>query len=843
MFADRVTAADAVLAAPYSPPAGGFDEVYTADGQIRPHWRYLARALGALGLVELERRAEEIQRLVREHGVTYHVYGDAQGTDRPWDLDPIPLLISSQEWAGIEAGLTQRAEVLNLILKDLYGPCELIKKGLLPPELVYAHGGFLRPCAGIRLNSHHWLTLYAADLARGPHGAIRVLSDRTQTPSGAGYALANRMVISRILPSLFRDAQVHRLALFFHSLRLAIAALAPRRETEPCIVVMSPGPLNETYFEHGYLASYLGYTLVQGDDLIVTDGRVWLRSLQGLEPVDVILRRVDDHCCDPMALWADSRLGVPGLVEAVRLGSVALVNPLGSSLLENPGLSAFLPAIARYFLGQPLELPSVTTWWCGDPAGRSHVLAHLDKLVIKPIYRAFGSHPVFGPLLSAKERAAWGERIGAHPEAYVGQEFLRPSSTPALIDQRIVTCQTVLRSYLVARADGYVVMPGGLTRAAPDHAPCIISNQTGARAKDTWVLASEPEQHVSLWTSQARAAVLTLRRMLPSGAADNLFWFGRYAERAEQSLRLLRTVLNGCSDAPEFGEGSQHTCTGELLGVLARLINIPDKDPVLRAKRVPEILAAIFDPNRFGNVAYDLNALIQAASAVRDRLDNDTWRVIHTIRGHLQVLARHSLEPVADLQNVLDELVTALAALAGLLTETTIRGQSWLFLDLGRRLERAVLLIAILRATLLPPPPAPLEGFLLEALLRATASLITYRRRYQAMPRRKAVLELLLTDVTHPRALAYQLACLQAHLESLPKHPGRGLGTERALLREAQAALSLAQFDDSEPLRQSLDPVLSQISRLLRQCSDTLTHHYFTDMCGPHQLLTPEVGP
>src|SRR5919108_296395 len=443
------------------------------------------------------------------------------------------------------------------------------------------------------------------------------------------------MVISRILPSLFRDAQVHRLSLFFHSLRMTLVALSPEREEEPHIVVLSPGPLNETYFEQGYLASYLGYPLVQGDDLSVVDGRVWLRSLQGLESVDVILRRVDDHYCDPVELLPDSRLGVPGLVEATRRGAVVVVNPL---------------------------------------------------------YRGFGTRPVFGPLLSAKERMIWSERIRLHPHAYVGQELIHLSSTPALLDSRIVACQTLLRSFLVARADGYVVMPGGLTRIAPDRGPCIISNQAGAISKDTWVLASEPEKQVSLWIPQARPTALSPHRMLASGAANNLFWLGRYTERAEQNLRLLRTVLDISNNALEFGEGHQRACIGELLRTLARLTNIPvsaNDDP----EGVPAVLAAIFDPDRFGTVVYDLHTAIQAAYAVRDRLDHDAWRVIHTICRHLQRLAELRRGPVGDLQDALDEVITTLAAFSGLMTETLIRGQSWLFLDMGRRLERAMALI------------------------------------------------------------------------------------------------------------------------------------------------------
>ncbi len=846
-----VRPADSPLASPYAPPTDGYDEMLAPDGQVRSHWKHLARALAELGPLEFEHRAEESRRLLRESGVTYHVYGDREGTERPWELDPIPFLISSQEWAIIEAGLTQRAEVLNLLLKDLYGPRDLIKKGVLPPELVYAHGGFLRPCMESQKPSEHWLTLYAADLVRAPDGMISVLGDRAQVPSGMGYALANRMAISRLLPSLFRDAHVHRLALFFQNLRSALTALAPRNDEAPCIVVLTPGPFNETYFEHGYLASYLGYPLVQGDDLSVSDGRVWLRSLQGVEPVDVILRRVDDHYCDPMELWPQSRLGVPGLVEAARRGRVAVVNPLGASLLENPALNAFLPSVARYFLGQDLRLPSAPTWWCGEPRGRSHVLAHLDDLVIKATYREFGQRPVFGPLLSTTERAAWAARISAHPHAYAGQALLRPSSSPALVDSRFIACQTVLRGYLVARAGGYAVMPGGLTRVAPDRAPCIISNQAGAISKDTWVLASEPEQQVTLWTARSRAAVATARAVLPSGAASNLFWFGRYIERAEQCLRLLRTVLESDPFAFDVSDRNSRACAGELLSVLARLTStnvVIGEDPALTVERLPEMVIEMFDPGRFGNVAHALSAALQAAQSVRDRLDGDAWRTIHTLRGHLERLSARGAGPAPALLDEIDALIGALAALGGLLSDTLIRGQSWLFLDLGKRLERALVLIALLRITLRAGREPPLETLLLEAVLRTSASLITFRRRYPTPPQLQAVLGLLLTEATHPRSLAYQILCLQEHADALPKEPARRSGAVQKRVREAASAVSIANAtvlappEDPEAVRLSLLPVVSQIAELLAQCSDALAEHYFTDRHGPRQLLTAETA-
>jgi uncharacterized circularly permuted ATP-grasp superfamily protein len=458
------------------------DEMLDAAGNVRADWRYVGQALDALSQGELVKRQREARRLLRDSGVTYTIHGAPQGLEHPWQLDPIPYLVASDEWAAIESGLMQRAELMNLLLKDIYGPQELIRKGILPLELIYAHGGFLRPCHAIPFPNEHALAFYAADLARGTDGRMWVLGDRSQAPSGAGYALENRVVMTRILPSLFRDAHVHRLALFFQNLRASIAAMAPRAGEEARVIVLTPGPLNETYFEHSFLASYLGYTLAQGDDLTVRDGRVWLRSMKRLEPVDVILRRVDDHYCDPLALRPDSRLGVPGLTEAVRRGHVRIINPIGSSVLENPGLFAFLPDIARHLLGQELELPSVASWWCGQPEACSHVLANLDQLLIKPIYREVGSRTIDASRLSEAGRGELKARIKAQPHLFVGQERIEFSTVPTLVEAGLEARQAVLRSFLVARKDGYVVMPGGLTRIASSKDSFDVSGQAGDEA-------------------------------------------------------------------------------------------------------------------------------------------------------------------------------------------------------------------------------------------------------------------------------------------------------------------------------------------------------------------------
>jgi uncharacterized circularly permuted ATP-grasp superfamily protein len=415
--------------------ADDYDEMLDSHGQVRSHWLALMQEMEKLGSAEMELRRKQALKLLRENGVTYNVYGDADGSSRPWQLDPVPLIISGEEWRDIESGLLQRAELLNMILADLYGPRELTKRNLLPHELIYNHGGFLRACDQVKLPGHHQLIMFAADLARGPDQKMWVISDRTQAPSGAGYALENRIAVSRVLPSIFRQSQAYRLANFFKSMHAGLTAIAPPHAESPRIVLLTPGPFNETYFEHAYLASFLGYPLVQGEDLTVRDGYVWLKSLTGLQRVDVIIRRVDDTYCDPLELREDSRLGIPGLLEAARRGNVAIANPLGSGILENPGIQPFLPGIAQHYLGETLKLQSAATWWCGQPLEMDYVLANLDRLVIKPIYRTPEFMPVLGHLLSQSQLAELRDRIRANPAFYVGQEHVSFSTAPCITPQ------------------------------------------------------------------------------------------------------------------------------------------------------------------------------------------------------------------------------------------------------------------------------------------------------------------------------------------------------------------------------------------------------------------------
>jgi uncharacterized circularly permuted ATP-grasp superfamily protein/uncharacterized alpha-E superfamily protein len=831
----------------YAPPPGAHDEVFDDRGEVRSHWHVFLQSLREIGLPQLTQRWGEARHLIRENGVTYNVYGDPRGLERPWQLDPIPLLIAPAEADALAAGLVQRGRLLEAILADLYGPQQTLARGLLPPELVYANPAFLRSCHGAARPGARYLHLYAANVGRAADGTFCVLGDRTQSPSGAGYALENRLVLSRTLPETFRDCRVQRLALFFRTLRDTLRGLAPHNRDNPRVVLLTPGPYNETYFEHAYLARYLGFTLVEGGDLTVRDNRVFLKVLGGLQPVDVIFRRLDDDFCDPLELRPGSFLGVPGLVQAVRGGNVAVANALGSGLLETTALLAFLPGLCRHFLGEELRLPSVPTWWCGDPAARGHVLDHLGELVVKPALAGTRLEPAIGAELTREQRAELAERIRARPQDYVAQERLPLSTTPVLVGQRLQPRHLVLRCYLAADGESFAFMPGGLTRVSASAETRVVSMQRGGGSKDTWVLSAGPVSTFSLLRGGALPVELTRGGSdLPSRVADDLYWLGRYAERAEGLTRLLRCVLvrltetSGLADVPELPV---------LLGAVTRLSECYPGFLGGGAARLaapePELLAVIHDTRRPGSLASVLGALARVAGKVRDRISTDMWRVLCDL-GRVR-RSQGFFAPADEGQgpngesrtlsgelDLLDGTVLTLAAFGGLAMESVTRGEGWRFLDMGRKLERSFQLIALLRWTL-TTPSGP-EGPVLEAVLEIADSAMTYRRRYQGGVEAAAVLDLLLADETNPRSLAFQLAALADDVEHLPREAARpGRSPEQRLMLSSLTALRLADvrqlagFDECGG-RPALDDLLSRLGHALPALSDALTQTYLSHL-------------
>jgi uncharacterized circularly permuted ATP-grasp superfamily protein/uncharacterized alpha-E superfamily protein len=824
-----------------------YDELLGPDGQMRPHWLSFVRSLDALGLREFTHRWQEATQLIRQNGVTYNVYGDPRGLDRPWQLDPIPLLISTQDGATLQTGLVQRARLLEAILSDLYGPQRCLHQGVLPPEIIFANPSFLRACHGLFWPGNRLLHLVAFDLVRTPDGTIRVLSDRTQAPSGAGYALENRIVLARMLPELFRLCKVQRLAAFFRTLRDTLRELAPHNRDNPRAVLLTPGPFNETYFEHAYLARYLGYILAEGGDLTVRDNRVYLKQLNGLQPVDILWRRLDDDFCDPLELRSDSFLGIPGLVQAVRAGNVVIANALGSGLAESPALIPYLPALCRLLLHEELQIPSVPVFWCGDDKARSHVLNNLHNLVIKPAFRPARLEPVFGDRLSREQRQLLVDRIRARPWDYVAQEAVALSSAPVLTESGVEPRHLVVRTYLAATPKSFILMSGGLTRITPSTESMTVSMQKGGGSKDTWVLTDGAVNEFSLLPAGEMTAVLNRGGDdLPSRAADNLFWLGRYVERAEGMVRLLRGILvrlterSGVAEAPELP-----ALLRGLTYVTQTFPGFLGEDARLSAPEA-ELRSLIQDSERIGSLAYNLRAVYRAAGSVRDRMSMDMWRMVSDLwRSPLTSGERDVPPTLSDLLDRLNDGVITLAGFGGLAAESMTRGHAWRFLDMGRKIERALHTIALLRRTLVTPTPH--EPAVLEALLEIADSVMTYRRRYLSGVQPAAVLDLLLADESNPRAVVFQLLALRDLVDQIPAertHAGRS-AEQRLVLSLVTAVqlvdLSLLTTADSRGQRPHLEVLLARLEKDLPGLSDSISHRYLSHLQRSRQLAAEPV--
>jgi uncharacterized circularly permuted ATP-grasp superfamily protein/uncharacterized alpha-E superfamily protein len=831
-----------------------YDELLDADGNPRPHWQTFFQSFNKLGNDEILNRQQDMLRLLKENGVTYNIYDDPTGLNRPWKLDLLPFLINKEEWQTIESALVQRAQLLDLMLKDIYGAQDLIKRGLLPMELVYNHPGFLRQCRGIKQPGHHHLIFYAADIARGADGKIWIVNDRTQAPSGAGYALENRMAMARILPELFNGLKVRRLSTYFNALRNALTEIAPGKNPAPRIVILTPGPSNETYFEHSYLASFLGYTLVQGNDLMVKDNFVWLKTLSGLEKVDVILRRVDDVYCDPLELMPDSQLGVPGLLQVLRSGNVSIANPMGSSVLENPGLMPFLNNIARYLLGEELIMPTIASWWCGQPEAMDHVLNNIPSLVIKKIYKdSTRSTSVDGVALSAKQIAGLQEQIKAHPALYVGQEKINFSSTPSLINGRIEPRNALFRSFLVSSNSGYLAMTGGLTRTTANLGNFVISNQLGGISKDTWIISPEPGRTLNVRRELERNHMTTHSGSLPSHTAENLFWVGRYTERALGNARFLRTVMQFIAAGNNLlTDGDTQSEQNLLMSLTHFTTTYPgftgDDDDTLFEHPWKELRDILFNENRTGSLSYNLALFRRAVYAVRDHWSTDTWRVLRSIEEEWTAVDVVSPTGHHRMLSALDNLITSLVAFVGLNRESISREQGWVMLDTGRKIEQSHLLITMLLSTLVKKHDEQTEYDVQEAVLVSNECLVNYRYKYRSHLQLPLVLDLMLLDPNNPRSLVYQLDRLKAYLSQLPRNnAGHELAEHERLILEAYTLLKLANKDelalpDNDTARyENLHRFLSAMNQLLLAIPGAVSKIYFKHAETQKQLFASAI--
>ena len=807
----------------------GYDEM-SADGvNPRPHWAHVMESLRAIGPEELGRRWRRAEHRIRENGITYNVYTDPLGTSRAWSIDIVPLLISADEWRFIEAGIIQRAQLLSRILEDLYGTQNLVAKGHFPAALLFANPAFLRPLVGVRVLSQSYLHMLAVDLARSPDGQWWVLADRTQAPSGSGYALENRTIVSDVLPDLFRTSNVLRLAPFFRAQREALTKLA--QLDNPRIVLLTPGPYNETYFEHSYLARYLSLTLVEGADLTVRNRRVYLKTVDGLEQVDVILRRVDDSYCDPMELRGDSLLGVPGLVDAIVAGNIKVANALGSGLIETAAIMPFLPGLSRELLGEDLKLPSVATWWCGQTSALNWVLDHLESVVVKPSFPSSGMEPVFGADLAQPEKDKFTEQVRTRPHEYVAQEQVALSTAPVWDNGRLSSRSVVLRTYVLNTGSEWIAIPGGLVRVAEAEGS-VVSMQRGGHSKDAWVLWDSPVDTFTML--RPRDEPVELRRVspvVPSSVADNAFWLGRYAERAENIARILRAIAMRVRRAEEAELGCLLRLHGCLESRHSKLPKGKDRRPTA-VDLEQEIISMVSSRKRPDSLTSTLAEVSRIGGHVRERLSTDMMFLIGRLRDSIQI---DDHTPFLEYQELLTNCLELLSAFSGMERENINRGSGWVFMSTGRRLERAIYLARQLRD--ITTPLAEQDWSLLERLLEVADSSMTYRTRYYTDLQPLAVMDVMMADGTNPRSLDFQLSHLVDLYQKLPRHSPDDLQVMQSALTSLR---SFALREISYPLPGAaavengsnglsrLERYLWELERLLPSWSNTLSSRYFS---------------
>jgi uncharacterized circularly permuted ATP-grasp superfamily protein/uncharacterized alpha-E superfamily protein len=786
-----------------------YDELLDGSGGVRPHWRPLINRLAGDSAEVVRRGADLARRLIVENGVTYNVYADPQGRDRPWVLDPLPILLTAAEWHEIELGVCQRASLLNALLADLYGPQQLLAGGLVPAELPFGHPNFLWPCHGITPTGGNWLQVYAVDMSRSADGRWWALADRTQAPSGPGYALENRQIVTRVFPDLLNELGVRSLGGFFLALRDNLLRNAPDAEA-PLAVVLTPGMFNETYFEHAYLARQLGLPLVEGHDLTVRGDTVFLKTLGGLRRVHAILRRLDDDFCDPVELRADSALGVPGLLAAVRGGTVVVANALGSGVLESAAWMGFMPRACERLLGEKLRLPSVATWWCGEPAALDHVVRNIERLVVKPSYPNQNFAAVFGRDLAPESREELIKRLTARPHAYVAQERLAFSQAPVWRSggaPGFAARALGIRVYAIATPAGYRVMPGGLARIASDAAD-IVSMQRGGGSKDVWVLAPDRKSIDEAGASSAAPRVAARHDELPSSLAENLFWLGRYTERCEDKARLVRATM-GVRTNPWLWPQATETCRH--FGAW---------------HRATEAQLPLFDEADKVGLAADLHRLGWCAAQARSRLSAENWRAVSVMQRDFQQAISKNAEP----RETLDGLLVSLVALAGFALDDMTQDDGWRLMMLGRRLERlqflAELLWLRLRSGVVP------EQSELEWLLDIGDSTITYRTRYLASPQLASTVDLLVFDQSNPRGLAFQWHAIEDSLvrlaSSLGGTPDDTLDGAVAEVREMELSGVDGDSTRAERARQALAEQLHALSTAAGRLSDRLSFKHFS---------------
>jgi len=782
----------------YQPLPGVPDEMVDSSGTVRPVWNRLLSAFERFGPEALEQRFGRADQYLRDAGVYYRVYADQTGRDREWPLAHVPMLIDEAEWAGIVAGLTQRAEILEAVCADIHGAGSLVARGVLPPGLIAGNPEYLRPMVGVPPVGGHYLHFCAFELGRGPDGQWWVLCDRTQAPSGAGFALENRVATTRALNEVYGELHVHRLAGFFKRFRDHMIALADGVAGN--VAILTPGQLNETYFEHAYIARYLGFMLLEGDDITVRDGRVMVRTVSGPQPISVLWRRLDAAYVDPLELNHASQIGTPGLVEALRRQGALVVNALGSGILETRALLAFMPRLAEALRGETLILPSIATWWCGSERERDHVIANLDHMMVGPALSTAppyddAARTVLGGRLGDSQRTSLVRHLSERGRDFVGQEAVTLSTTPVWIDGKLEPRPVSLRVFAARTQDGWTIMPGGFARVGTSTDIQAIAMQRGGQAADVWVVSSKPVEKVSLLPQGADRFARNRPAALPARAADHLFWLGRYIERAEDTARILRAYHGRLAEVDE----PDHPLLDDLATYLEPL-------DVVVAEPIPD------------GLDFAVKAALGSAAQIRDRFSPDGWLALSDLAKTLRRF-RDRVQPGDDASRAMTVVLRKLAGFSGLVHENMYRTTGWRFLEVGRRLERAIHLARFLGHVLREGAP---EGSL-DLALEVTDSVMTHRRQYSVTSGRVTLVDLLALDGLNPRSILFQIEALRTEIELLPGgiDQGRRSDLARDVLR-LHTRLTVAEPTSITPAD------LTELSYDIGSLSETLSRTYLS---------------
>jgi uncharacterized circularly permuted ATP-grasp superfamily protein/uncharacterized alpha-E superfamily protein len=784
------------LLAGYHPISGVADEMVDPEGRPKAGWADLVRALDAMPYKERSERFARADQYLRDAGVYYRVYDNGGAREREWPLAHLPLIISDAEWSEISAGLTERADLLERVVADIYGANMLVARGLLPPALVAGNPEFLRPLSGVEPVGGHYLHFCAFELGRGPDGRWWVLGDRTQAPSGAGFALENRVATTRALADVFGDMNVHRLAGFFRQFRDALLALSD--DPNGRVAILTPGPLNETYFEHAWIARYLGISLLEGVDLRVSAGRVMVRTVSGLKPVSVLWRRMDAAFMDPLELRGDSYIGTPGLSEALRNRAVAIVNALGSGIVETRAFLAFMPRIARALNGSDLRLPSVATWWCGQEREQRHVIDNLDSMVIGPALatRLPFEDPAatrLGSTLAGKERDEMIARLRSDGAGFAAQEAVTLSTTPVYSHGRIVPRPVSLRVFAARTKDGWTIMPGGFARVGRTNDPTAIAMQRGGQAADVWIVADRPVKHDTLLADGGGSAERYKTGSLPSRAAENMMWLGRYSERLEGTVRILRAYHVRLAEAAD--------------PALPLLKSVRDYLKFLGVDATCAVSSGVLRT---------IDNATGSAGQIRDRFSPDGWLALNDLSKTLHRFA-DKVEPGDDAARAMTVILRKLAGFSGLVHENMYRFTGWRFLEIGRRIERGIHMARVLGA--LAPEKGPDGG--LDMALEIGDSVLTHRRQFSVHASRHTVIEILGLDPLNPRSIAFQLERLKAEIGELPGHEAGHLSPAAKDVLNLHTKLSISEAKDLNT------PQFNEIVAGLGNVSDLLSRTYF----------------